>query len=86
MTLVEQIAEFTTELGLYSEGGILFTRENHLKIARCIKFIFLSDSSIMELDENQQLPSFRNAVNKSYNDYMLGQEDMLKAGWKKEKK
>ena len=29
----------------------------------------------------QSLPSVRNAVNKSYNDYMLGQEDMLKAGF-----
>ena len=27
--------------------------------------------------DNQDLPSVRNAVNKSYNDYMLGQEDML---------
>jgi len=28
--------------------------------------------------KDQSLPSVRNAVNKSYNDYMLGQEDMLK--------
>ena len=27
--------------------------------------------------KDQSLPSVRNAVNKSYNDYMLGQEDML---------
>ncbi|MCK5016436.1 MAG: hypothetical protein KAS32_05115 [Candidatus Peribacteraceae bacterium] len=33
--------------------------------------------------EDQSLPSARNAVNKSYNDYMLGQEDMLKANFKR---
>ena len=33
--------------------------------------------------DDQSLPSVRNAVNKSYNDYMLGQEDMLKAGFVK---
>ena len=33
--------------------------------------------------KDQSLPSVRNAVNKSYNDYMLGQEDMLKAGFVK---
>ena len=33
-----------------------------------------------------KLPSTRNAVNKSYNDYMLGQEDMQKAGWVKVEK
>ncbi len=37
----------------------------------------------VKLEKDQTLPSFRNAVNKSYNDYMLGQEDMLKAGWRK---
>ena len=33
--------------------------------------------------DDQSLPNVRNAVNKSYNDYMLGQEDMLKAGFVK---
>jgi len=33
------------------------------------------------LKVERELPSYRNAVNKSYNDYMLGQEDMLKAGF-----
>lgn len=33
--------------------------------------------------DDQTLPSSRNAVNKSYNDYMLGQEDMVKSGFKR---
>ena len=32
----------------------------------------------VKLEKDQSLPSFRNAVNKSYNDYMLGQEDITK--------
>lgn len=41
------------------------------------------EAGYVKLAEDQSLPSVRNAVNKSYNDYMLGQEDMLKAGWQK---
>ena len=33
--------------------------------------------------DDQSLPKVRKAVNESYNDYMLGQEDMLKAGFVK---
>jgi hypothetical protein len=43
----------------------------------------LSLEGIAVLDDDQSLPSVRNAVNKSYNDYMLGQEDMLDAGFRK---
>jgi len=43
----------------------------------------LSIKGIRIESDDQGLPSVRNAVNKSYNDYMLGQEDMLKAGFVK---
>ncbi|HUX48487.1 MAG TPA: hypothetical protein VMV76_04865 [Dehalococcoidia bacterium] len=43
----------------------------------------LSLDGIEIRSKDQSLPSVRNAVNKSYNDYMLGQEDMLKAGFVK---
>lgn len=33
--------------------------------------------------KDQSLPNVRNAVNKSYNDYMLGQEDMIKSNFVK---
>ena len=38
----------------------------------------LAIKELAVVDRDAELPSFRNAVNKSYNDYMLGQEDMLK--------
>ena len=43
----------------------------------------LSLDGIEIRSKDQSLPSVRNAVNKSYNDYMLGQEDMLKEGFVK---
>ena len=43
----------------------------------------LAIPGILIATDDQSLPSFRNAVNKSYNDYMLGQEDMLKARFRK---
>lgn len=43
----------------------------------------IKEVGYVKLANDQTKPSFRNAVNKSYNDYMLGQEDMLKAGWRK---
>lgn len=45
--------------------------------------VWAKENGYVKLATDQSLPSFRNAVNKSYNDYMLGQEDMLKAGWQK---
>ena len=54
-----------------------------------VDVVLKTDGIRIEADD-QSLPSVRNAVNKSYNDYMLGQEDMLKAGFvrclKKEEK
>jgi len=41
------------------------------------------NSLVVIPDYEAELPSPRNAVNKSYNDYMLGQEDMLGAGYVK---
>lgn len=46
-------------------------------------FNVVEQAGYVKLSEDQSLPSFRNAVNKSYNDYMLGQEDMRKANFKR---
>ena len=55
-----------------------------LYLQEALSYIALiKEAGYVKLAGDQSLPSFRNAVNKSYNDYMLGQEDMLKAGWQK---
>ena len=62
----------------YSEGHNL--PQECAEEMECEILSYLSKSSVM-LKVDRELPSFRLAVNKSYNDYMLGQEDMLKAGY-----
>ncbi|HUX49005.1 MAG TPA: hypothetical protein VMV76_07635 [Dehalococcoidia bacterium] len=52
-------------------------RERRRAIAQAQLDKFLKHKDVLLRAENQSLPSVRNAVNKSYNDYMLGQEDML---------
>jgi hypothetical protein len=60
-------------------------REAMRKFADKLLHLAYSDGSPMigVLAKDQTKPSFRNAVNKSYNDYMLGQEDMVKAGFRR---
>ena len=52
-------------------------------IAERVTDDILSIKGLAIVADDQSLPSVRNAVNKSYNDYMLGQEDMLKANFVK---
>lgn len=63
------------------------------KAARRILHLILSDSSIVELDENQELPAFarvdvegRPEVGRFYDGYQAGQQDMKNDGWMKVKK
>ena len=58
----------------------------HTNIAQAQLEKVLNNDGILIKADDQSLPSVRNAVNKSYNDYMLGQEDMLKEGFVKEAK
>lgn len=58
------------------------SRSDAYMLTMKIKNLF-KQASYVQLNPDQSLPSVRNAVNKSYNDYMLGQEDMLKENFRK---
>jgi len=66
-----------------TEIGTIVVRNFGLASLEEIADQILSIKGIRIESDDQGLPSVRNAVNKSYNDYMLGQEDMLKAGFVK---
>jgi len=60
-----------------------FIDKKAVKQSRTDQILALIKQNYVRLAKDQSLPSVRNAVNKSYNDYMLGQEDMLKANFRK---
>ena len=64
-------------LGVILAEYELMMRGEEPRVSITIKKI-LAIPELLIKDDDQSLPNVRNAVNKSYNDYMLGQEDMLK--------
>lgn len=73
----QRVARKLMEQGFFQQSN--YVKRNHMEMADQI----LSLDGIEIRADDESLPSVRNAVNKSYNDYMLGQEDMLKAGFVK---
>ncbi len=75
MSKQEEIREGLIELARLA----ILNQDPPSRLAKEIIEYLHSEGCVLKVE--RELPSYRNAVNKSYNDYMLGREDMLKAGY-----